>query len=167
MRPEQLALIVSFVSVLISSVALGWNIYRDIILKARVRISFSVVFILHESLPERPQYLNICATNFGPGAITLSIIIAKESPLWRRIVRKEKYAMINPDYTNPLSGRLPAKLEVGDKLELLLPFVQDCLLARPFSKVGISDYFGREHWAPRKDIVRARSEWKREFKSET
>ena len=167
MRPDQIALVVSVVSALISSIALGWNIYRDIVLKARVRVTFSVVFILHESLPERPQYLNIRATNFGPGAITLSMIVAKESPLWRRVLRKEKFAMITPDYTNPLSARLPTKLEVGDKLDLFLPFEKDCFLAKPFSKIGLNDYFGREHWAPRKDIIRARAEWKKEFESET
>jgi hypothetical protein len=166
MRPEQLALIVSIVSVLISSVALGWNIYRDIILKARVRVSFSVVSILHESFPERPQYLYISATNFGPGAITLNMILAKE-PLWRRILRKEKYVMITPYDTHPLSRSLPAKLEVGDMLQLLLPFERDCFLAGPFSQVGLNDYFGRNHWASRKDIVRARLEWKKEFGSET
>jgi hypothetical protein len=160
---DQLALIVSIVSAVIASLALGWNVYRDVVLKPKIVMSFSIVFIVHETLPHRPQYMNIRATNFGPGVVTLSSIVAKNAPLWRRIFRKVQYAFITPDYTNPLSGRLPAKLETGDKVELLLPYDAECLLSKTFTHVGLTDFYGRSHWAPRGDLKRAYKEWRKDF----
>lgn len=159
MPADQIALIVSIVSALIASLALGWNIYRDVVLKPKIVVSFSVVVIIHDSLPHRPQYLNITATNFGPGVATLSSIIVKNAPVWRRILTKVKWAIITPDYGNTLSARLPAKLETGDKVELLLPYDEKCFLSEAFTHVGLSDYYGRKHWAPRRDLRKAYAEW--------
>lgn len=166
MATDQLALIVSIASALIASLALGWNIYRDVVLKPKVVISFSIVVIVHESLPERPQYMNITGSNFGPGALTLSSIVAREATLWRRLLRKVRYAFITPDYTNPMSERLPKKLEPGDKVNLLLPFDRECLLSHNFTHVGLTDYYGRSHWAPRNDMKKAQAEWAKEYSSE-
>lgn len=163
MATDQLALIVSVVSALIASLALGWNIYRDVVLKPKVVVSFSIVLIVHETLPHRPQYMNIRATNFGPGAVTLSSIVARNAPLWRRILRKVEYAFITPDYTNALSARLPAKLETGDKVELLLPYDAECLLSKTLTHVGLTDFYGRSHWAPRNDMKKAHKEWRKDF----
>ena len=163
MATDQLALIVSIASALIASLALGWNIYRDVVLKPKVLVSFSIVFIVHESLPERPEYMNITGTNFGPGAVTLSSIIARDAPSWRRMLRRVKYAFITPDYANPMSGRLPKKLEPGDKVELLLPYDAKCLLSHTFTHVGLTDFYGRSHWAPRRHMKKARAQWNKEF----
>ena len=165
MSTENIALAISIASAVIASLSLGWNIYRDVVLRARVRVSFSIVSIIHESLPDRPRYLSISATNFGPGPVTLSMPCAKNAPLWRRIARKTKHAVINPDYTNPLSGKLPKKVEVGDKLDLLLPYKKDCLLHARFTHVGLSDYFGRMHWAPRAQLKAAYRQYHEEFGS--
>lgn len=167
MATDQLALIVSIVSAIIASLALGWNVYRDVVLKPKVVMSFSIVFIVHETLPNRPQYMNIRATNFGPGVVTLSSIVAKNAPLWRHVFKRVQYAFITPDHTNPLSGRLPAKLETGDKVELLLPYDADCLLSKAFTHVGLTDFYGRSHWAPRGDLKRAYIEWRKNFGTKT
>lgn len=163
MAIDQLALIVSIGSAVIASLALGWNVYRDVVLKPKVVVSFSIVFIVHETLPHRPQYMNITATNFGPGAVTLSSIVARNAPLWRRILRKVQYAFITPDYTNALSGRLPVKLDTGDKVELLLPYDAECLLSHTFTHVGLTDFYGRSHWAPRHAMKKAHAEWSKDF----
>lgn len=163
MPTDLFALIVSIISALIASIALGWNIYRDVVLKAKVVVSFSIVFIVHDSLPHRPQYMNITGTNFGPGAVTLSSIVTRNAPLWRRLFRKVEYAYITPDYTNTMSGRLPTKLEPGDKIELLLPYDAECLLSHDFTHVGLTDYYGRTHWATRRDMNKARANWSKDF----
>jgi hypothetical protein len=167
MAPDQLALIVSIVSVVIASLALGWNVYRDVILKPKVVVSVAVVAVIHETLPHRPQYLNITATNFGPGVVTLSSIHVKNSTLWRRILRKVQYAYITPDYTNPMSGRLPAKLETGDKVELLLPYDANCLLGREFTHVGLTDFYSRTHWTSRRAMKQVCATWKEDFETNT
>jgi hypothetical protein len=163
MATDQIALFVSIVSAMIASLALGWNVYRDVVLKPKVVVSFSIVFIVHDSLPDKPQYMNIRATNFGPGTVNLSSIVARNAPYWRRLLRKVEYAFITPDYTNPMSGRLPTKLETGDKIELLLPYDAECLLSKTFTQVGLTDFFGRTHWALRKDMNKAHEKWSKDF----
>ena len=166
MSTAEFALVVSIFSVIVASLALGWNVYRDVVLKAHVDVSFAVITIIHESLPHRPQYLNLKVTNFGPGPVNISTIVAKDAPLWRRLLRKIRWAMITPDYTNPMSARLPSKIEVGDKIELLLPYDRHAFLKDGFTHIGVSDYFGRNHWAPGRQLKRAYETWRKDFASE-
>ena len=163
MPTEHVALAVSIFSILIAALSLGWNIYRDLILKARVDVSFGVFSLINPSLPESPHYLKLSVTNFGPGPVTVSTIIVKEAQLWRRLLRKTRNTFIVPDYTNPLSTRIPAKIEVGDKIDLLLPYDRDCFLKSHFTYVGVYDYFGRYHCAPKSDLKEAYAEWKKDF----
>ena len=167
MAIEQVAIIISIFSAGVALISIGWNIYRDVILKAKVRVTFGIRIIIHDTMPGRPKFVAITATNFGPGTINLSMIQAKHAPLWRRIFRKVEYAVIMYDYTNLMSTRLPAKVEPGDRIDLFLPYDVDCLLNREWTHVGIDDYFGRHHWAPRKQIKKARKEWLEEFSNET
>ena len=163
MTTEQVAIIISVISAIVASFSLGWNIYRDVVLKAKVRVTATIVFILHETLPDKPRFVSIQVTNFGPGAVNISTILAKEAPLKRRLQGEAKHAVINHDWTNPMSSKLPAKIEVADKITLFLPFDEECFLKEPFTHVGVSDYFGRIHWVPRKQVRRARQEWLEEF----
>lgn len=160
---DQLALIVSVVSALTASLALGWNIYRDLVMKPRLVVSVAVVTILHDSLPNRPRYVNLTAVNHGPGTVTVSSIIAMNTSIWHRMTRTVQYAYVTPDYANPYGGRIPAKLEPGEKVELFLPFDSECVLGQMLSHVGVSDFFGRNHWASQASMKAARAAWKREF----
>lgn len=163
MATDQLALIVSVVSALIASLALGWNIYRDVVMKPRLVVSVAVVTILHDSLPELPRFVNLTAVNHGPGTVTISSIIAMNTSIWHRMTRTVQYAYVTPDYANPYGGRIPAKLEPGGKVELLLPFDRDCVLGQMLSHVGVNDFYGRKHWASRASMKLARAAWRREF----
>ncbi|MBE4377156.1 hypothetical protein HJ031_22980 [Vibrio parahaemolyticus] len=58
-----------------------------------------------------------------------------------------------------MSGQLPNKLEVGDTLDLLLPYDENCFLKEPFTHVGISDTYGRINWAKSKQVKIARQQW--------
>jgi hypothetical protein len=167
MTTAQLALLISFISILIATASFVWNIYRDVALKAKVDVSFAVVFIIHETLPHQPQYLNLKITNFGPGVVNISMIFVKEAELWRRLFRKTRHAVVNADYTNPMSSRLPAKIAVGDKIELLLPYDKDCFLKSHFTHVGVSDYYGRVHWAPRRQLKKAYESWHKDFENKS
>jgi hypothetical protein len=148
---------------LIACLSLGWNIYRDVVLKAKVDVSFAIVTLIHPSSPTKPQYLNLKVVNFGPGPVTVSMICAKNTSLWMRLRKRTKRAVITADYTNPLSAKLPAKIEVGDKIELLLPYDKDCFLRHPFTHVGVNDYYGRRHWAPKGELKKAYETWKKDF----
>lgn len=91
----------------------------------------------------------------------------KDSSWWRWLLRKEKYAVVIHDYTNPLSGQLPYKLEVGAKFDLLFPYDAKCMLKNGWSHIGISDYFGRTHWAKSKQVKEAINKWKKDFENNT
>lgn len=167
MTIAQLAIIISFFSICIAGLSLGWNIYRDIILKPRVEISFGIRTLIQtgQQSTSSPEYITFIATNFGPGTVTLSMIQVKLSSLWRRIIKKEKFAIVLEDKTNPLSAPLPAKMEIGGRVNFLLPYDKDCLLKEKWTHVGISDYFGKVHWASKKQIKQAVKKWQDDFSS--
>lgn len=95
------------------------------------------------------------------------MIQMKNSSWWKKVLRKEEFAVVIHDYENPLSEQLPRKLEVGEKIDLLLPYNGECLLHKGWSHVGISDYFGRTHWARRKDVTEANKKWQKDFAKDT
>ena len=162
---QWLAVAISTLSLVLASVALGWNIYRDIILKARVRVSFSVVRILTpgQKVKDGVQFVRISATNHGPGPVTIDMISGQTSPLWRRLLRRPQHFVILPDYTNPLNPKLPQRLGVGDSMSLYLPYDASCLLKDPITHIGVSDSFGRLHYAPRNSLNTARRGFGRDF----
>lgn len=151
-------------AVCLAAVALGWNIYRDVILKAKVKVSFNIVGIYHETLPQIPQYINISVTNFGPGRIKIMSIHAMNAPWRKRLLQTKQYGVIISDNANPLSGKLPSWIDEGDKLDLLLPYDKDSFLQEDHTHVGVYDYYERSHWAPKEDVLKAQQQWKKDFK---
>jgi len=120
--PMDKAIVVSSISVAVSMFALGWNFYRDVVLKPRVKGSISISSIYHGGKVLGP-YLTLTFVNLGPGKAHLeSIHIARLSPLrhlGRRVAKLfgagSRYAHIMWDYTNPYSSQLPVSLDVGEK----------------------------------------------------
>ncbi len=163
MDKATIAILVSVGSLLVAGLSLGWNIYRDIVLKPRVKVSFGKRMIHHSTLPKPLPKLVLSATNFGPGAVKLSMIQFRNATLWKRLTRATEHAVIIHDYTEPMSAKLPATVEPGDQIDLLLPWDEKCCMSEPCTHMGISDYFGRVHWAPRSDVKATRERWLKEF----
>lgn len=163
MNAAQLALLISLGSAIIAATSLGWNIYRDVILKARVRVSIAIKKIVQANAPPSPDYIGISATNHGPGSVTLQTIELRDTSLWKKLRRKQKYAVLTHDYTNPYSGHLPKKLEVGETLHLFLDYDGQCFLKEQFSHIGLLDSFGRTHWARQKTLKELRKGWREKF----
>lgn len=155
MTASEIAIVISVVSVSIAGFSLGWNVYRDVILKAKVKVDIIVGTIIQHGISERPEYIIITATNYGPGPVKLSMVQMKNSSWWRKLLRKENYAVVLQDYENPMSGQLPHKLEVGERIDLLFHYNASCILKEGWSHIGISDYFGRTHWAASKKVKAA------------
>jgi hypothetical protein len=156
----------SALSLILASLALGWNIYRDVILKARVTVRFSIVSIMTNEathLQKTAELLNIKVVNRGPGPVTIHGIAGRMSPWWRRPFRRPEYFVILNDHTNPLNPKLPAKLEVGDTLNLFLPHNAASFLGSGATHIGVTDSFAREHFAPRRDLVLARQTFRKDF----
>jgi hypothetical protein len=115
MTIAEIAITISLFSITIAAASLGWNIYREVILKPRIKISVQQITLAQEGNPHSPNYVSIRATNFGPGVTTLSMTLLKHSSWWKKLFRKEKFAALIYDYTNPLSDSLPKKIEVGEQ----------------------------------------------------
>lgn len=75
---EKLAILISICAIATSLLALGWNIYRDVILKPRLKVRSSISFILQGEY-ESPSKISISGINFGPNKIICSSIHAKEA----------------------------------------------------------------------------------------
>jgi hypothetical protein len=163
METGTIAIMISVFSTAVAATSLGWNIYRDIILKARVHVNLAIKNIIQEGAPASPDYIGIHATNHGPGTISLSTISLMQSSIWRRVLRRRKFAFLMHDYENPYSAKLPRKLEVGESMDLFFNYDADCFLREAFTHLGLNDSFGRTHWVPRKSMRRLRQKWLTEF----
>lgn len=108
---------IAVLALMVSGASILWNIYRDILLKPRLKVRVQISVIFQPGLAQRESFIDITATNHGPGVITCESIFASKRVLFIRV--KPKYLFIIRDYTNPLSAELPKKLEVGDKITLL------------------------------------------------
>jgi hypothetical protein len=155
----EIALYISFAALLVSAVALGWNIYRDVVLKPRLKVHIQISNIYHGGKQHGP-YIDISATNFGPGPIVCtSINIAKKSITRFLGIKRNKYAFVMSPYDNPYSTQMPKKIEVGEKITLLLPMAEGALLSVNPTHVGISDSFGRIHWSSKKSLKKTKKEY--------
>src|SRR5208283_2922760 len=87
---ENLTITISVLAFVVSGVSLGWNIYRDVILKARVRVRFSFSQVVHSAgAPESP-HLGLSAVNLGPGDVTLEMPIIRTQPALLAWFKKEE-----------------------------------------------------------------------------
>ena len=154
MSAGEIALLISFGSLVIAAISLGWNIYRDIVLKPTLRVRLMVGQIVHATFPENLGRVVVTITNFGPGKSEANMLLLRKTSLWQRLCRKQVLAILRPD-DDPLSGKLPAPLDVGQKVNLTFRFGPDVFLLKDFTQIGISDPFGRAYWCPRRDYRRA------------
>ena len=162
METAEIALLIGSVSAVIASITLGWNIYRDIILKAKVKAMFTVVDSYGPSGKEG-SYIRFTFVNCGPGPVQLKGLHVKDSSLKKQLNRKVKWALVTQDDNNPYSISLPCWLTVGQDFDCLLPYDKDCLLVHKWSHAGAVDSFGRMHWAPSSHVQEAIKRYEKDF----
>ena len=163
MTTAEIAIVISIFSATTAAFSLGWNIYRDVVLKARLEVMFGVRTLLAANVEARPEYVMISATNHGPGYVTISLIQWKDTSFVKWLLRKRQRGFVMHDYTNPVSAQIPTKLDVGERADFLFPYDKECMLKETWSHIGLIDSFGRSHWARRKDIREAQTKWKTDF----
>ena len=148
-----LSLVVSSLALLVSGVSLGWNIYRDVILKARLRVSFNLTLYIKPDGSTTPPFLKLTVVNMGPGEAVVNMAMAK-----KRVSRfgRTWLGTANPNFNDPYCARLPAKIGVSETIGITFPIGQNCLLDESPLRIGVQDSFGRIHWAPRRDLVKSR-----------
>ncbi len=161
MSAAEIALVISSGSLLVAMFSLGWNVYRDIILKPRFRVAIRVAKIIREPHGRNLDRVLATVTNFGPGKNRAEMLNLRTA-WWRRLLRRPpRYAVVIYDYQDPLSGKLPAALDVGEKVDLTFRFGPDLFLSDDkFCQIGIGDAFGRVHWCRKSEYRRAQREYR-------
>lgn len=146
--------------VIIALFGLAWKIYKDLVLKPRIKVRFRVITLVSSMSQESPTKLDVIVVNFGPGKIRLN------GPLNLRkkaFLRKTKHAILIHDYKDPLSARFPCELEVGEEKDFFLQFDKNCFLKEHYTHIGVKDSFGRIHWAPKKHFKEVKKTYKKWF----
>lgn len=151
-----LPIALSAFSLFIAAVALGWNIYRDIVLKARLRVSIATMGMFTDS-EHQGWCIQLAGVNFGPGVLTVSSVYARQRPPWWRFSRKQElfYVMQQPPHSK-YGDKLPAQLGVGEMVTLML---SPQLYEQPWTSMGLQDTFGRTHWVRRTRFLSARQRY--------
>ena len=158
---ENLAVTISVLAFLVSGFSLGWNIFRDVILKARVRVSFDLGQFRYTSGHDKRR-LWLSAVNLGPGEVTLEMPIVRTQPaLLAWLKKEESLALVIHEYAVTSNSPLPAKLAVTEKMRISFPIEENCILDRNPLRIGIRDTFGRNHWASVKNLKKALRDYSR------
>ncbi|MBN2181647.1 MAG: hypothetical protein JW715_07015 [Sedimentisphaerales bacterium] len=146
-----ISIIISLSSLIIAALALGWNIYRDVIMKGRVKIRFGWRVII-DGQKSIPDTIMLSGVNHGPGKVVLSMIIWKRTSLLRWLHRKAEQGFIKlTDKPSEYSDMLPKELDIGDEINLIFPSNAG-FAKEDFTHIGLRDQFYRVHWARRKDV---------------
>jgi hypothetical protein len=160
MSDGQIALLISLGSMLVAATSLGWNVYRDVIRKPKLRITLLVGGIIF-SQEKHAERVVVTITNFGPGKTEAKMLQLRKSSFWRRLFRQQEYAALLHDWEDSLSGRLPVSLDIGEKVDLTFRFTPNLFLTHDFTQIGISDPFGKVYWCKRLDFRRAQESYKK------
>ena len=160
---ELYSLYISLAALVVSVFSLGWNFYRDVILKPSLKVRVSISNIASAAGVEGP-FISVAGVNHGPGSVICNGVLGRIRPWWRFSGKEPKYIHVVEDYTNPLFDRFPKKLEVGDSVNLSFPYNEDAFLSENPRRVGIRDTFGRMHWASRKSLREAKKHFFKDFK---
>lgn len=165
MTTSETALLISGISVVIAFSALIWNVYRDILLKPKLKVRFSINIIVDPKLEinEMNEELIISGTNFGPGAMYVKAIHAKKISVQDYLWSEEENFYVHPDHRNPLSDILPKRLEVGESISIHLPYDRSCFLNSDITHIGLANSLAKTFWAPKSDVIEAKNHWINDF----
>ena len=155
-----LALAIACLSMIVGATSLGWNIYKDVV-KPKWIISFGVKAIVGGGSSE--TIISLSGTNSRQGAVTANITVLQKTGFFRKLFRCSKYWIVNPDHKHLYCSKLPIKLNMSDEVRLIFPYNKECFLCKKPNRVGISDNYGKTHWASRQSIKAAIKQYKKDF----
>jgi hypothetical protein len=111
--------VTSVLAICISSLTLGWTIYRDAIKKPTFRVSIAIKRIFQAGRGEEGPYVFVEALNVGPIPNRIGLPFARKAWFTRRFLEREHGgAMIYPDFKHWAA----TKLEVGDQANFIFPY---------------------------------------------
>lgn len=153
---DKISLVISIISLALSFFLGGWTVYRDAIQKPKFRLTIGPRTIIQKNRdPIGPDFY-VQALNLGPLSNRIGLVFGR--PSWfQRQFKKKPSAMISPDYTHVGHTARAQVVEIGDTVSFVFPLNGDFLKA-DFAQIGVSDGYGRMHWASRKVTQRAYAE---------
>ena len=160
---EAIAITVSLVSLSVAMLTLGWTIYRDAIQQPRIRTSIGIKTIHQAGHDPDGPHIMVEALNVGPLPNRIMSVYAWKSWWQRKTDPKNSAAFIYPDYHHRATTPAATRLEVGDEGRFVFPYDKDCFLKDAYARVGVSDGYGRIHWAPRVQLRKAREQYLKRF----
>ena len=156
-----LALGVSLLSLVISVFSLGWNYYRDVIFKPRLRLDFRIM----NMFPDEAEHLVLRVTNLNTGEVTCKGFgIGYHGTFIRRLIRRPSAFLVKLDSNVPGCSSNPCKIAMSDELVWYYHYGKDCFLKQSPYRFGISDSFGRMHWIGKKQLRLAQKHYNERFR---
>lgn len=156
--------ITSVIAIAVSSLTLGWTIYRDAIRKPKLRVDVAVKRIVQKDRQPEGPYLFIEALNVGPIPNRVGLTFARKSWIKRQFFdRKSGTAMIYPDFAHWAATKASTRLELGDTATFIFPYGRETFLKDEFAQVGVADGFGQIHWSTRRDFQNVLKRYRRDF----
>jgi hypothetical protein len=102
-------------AIAVSSLTLGWTIYRDAIRRPKFRVDIAVKKIVREGYPQDGPHVFVEALNMGPIPNRIGLTFLRKNWIKRRFLdRKNGSAMVYPDYHHWATTQASTRLEVGD-----------------------------------------------------
>lgn len=158
-----LALIVSAVSLLVAGLSLGWNIYKEVALRGRVRVQLSVVNIIQQGADVETR-VRIGCTNYGPGSVKL-MSLGCTFVKFSGGKTSTGHGMLMHGWDHPGTSQLPRTLEQGENATYLIGYSKDSFLSYDLQTVFVIDSFDRKHFASRREVQTARVQFVSDFVS--
>lgn len=162
MKTEQYALTVSLLSAGVAFLALGWNIYRDVLLRARTGVVAYVSSVISGEESDGP-FITIRLVNRGPGNVVLTNLIVRRIGLWARLRRRTANATIMSDYTNRYNPSLPITINQQEFTHQLLNYEEGCFLKDDWNRLGFIDSLNRYHYVRKKDLRELKRKYREDF----
>jgi hypothetical protein len=154
------AILLALFSVILTLLSVWLTIYLNFFRKPKLRVRFQYTPRLLLPDPNRePDYPTLRILNRGPGEIRVERVKARIRPAFCWLFGKQTLMTVTPLRNN----EIPYPLGVTDAIVVDLP-INDCVLDCKPLQIGVEDWLGRKHWAPKKDLERAQrnhSEFKR------
>jgi len=157
-----IAIIISITSLLIACISASWTIYEKIFLRPRSKVTADISIIKSVDYESKPM-VAITITNYGPGSIIIEFIHAEKRYCFGKMRKKNKYAFITEDYTNPGNHKLPYEISQYRYMTQFLPFEKDCILDGEFSFIGFKDSINRIHYISKNNMKELFKKYRNEF----
>jgi hypothetical protein len=148
---------VSIASLLLTLISVVLLVYLSFFRKPKLQVRFYYVPQLLLPDPNRePNYPTLRVINRGPGEIRVERVKVRIRPAFCWLFGNQTLITVTPLRYN----EIPYPLGVTDVMAVDLP-ANDCVLDRNPLQIGAEDWFGRKHWAPKKDLEEAQRNYAR------